>query len=1131
MVKLSAQLAGVRETRTQRVLRQQQQQQKQTQQESNNLREQAQRISDTEFSNLSSVEEYRQKYNQLPSNLKQFFQTPQQVEARQVQQFAPSEKRYNELISKYKQRATEAGRSGKYTKEAEYEGLVRGLQEARSSKIPIEQGFSYARRVAKGERVQAEAQTTQRGSSSLFLGRGGKESVAVTYTPGLPPSTKVIDPGLSGTPGLKPLQPSAREETIKVKKAPSLSLQTQAKTPSFLSIPDVLTNAGAKRISPQSYQDLSPTEKEGIEIAKDVTGGAFFGDQETALSSEEILEARRKAASEISKANIFGFEPILGFNPLSEAIGSTEAGARLQEFNAILNFPAAYRFGKRTREETKRTGESISPAIEELEQASLELGETQRGSSSLYPQPTFSEQTQNLTKDIEKYESEVEKFNAKVEAGDVSESEFQREYSNFARRRQELTIGQGELSSKFDVYQTKFKDVEERLGEQGFSIEADDSGAIKFVDTKTGKERRISAQSAKVLAASTTSEQLAELGGRTAISFAKLYVLGAGLGATGVLAKVGSGGAELTQALKISPKIAKISGIAGINILGLGASGVSAYSGYKAGEPEGVGIQLAAVKASETAGGFLGFGLGAKTGTEIYRTNQERALEKQIEKINNQIREGRIYDKGKRIDITQQGTRELDLKKFKTKIRTEDLLEERYLGTSGRGGGSGRIKITSSGDLKIEGKPFVAYVRQGGNIRLKVYAPELAKGRLLYKESTYLIQQKSVPLYTKPTGRLVVDGTQVSAGKADVKNILDQVKLLETRYVTPGQVPASYQTAFGKEFVSSTGRVIKNPFTIKEFNLAQPYKFGLSQQQITDLTFTKIFQRPGFITSLTSPGAGVPVSYFEPTGKQKTISYLAQFAADKRATLQILPQISAQTSGSNLQLLRQISVPITGTQTLTTIPTSLLVSQQVSAQVGGLSSAGTKVGIAGLSVASILSQENRLINSQVKALSYSPKQITSPIAQQISQINQEVAQSTQQTNKQITDLVTEQITETTTTTTTTPTTPILPSAPIPPSPGFGFPFILPGGGGGRKKKKKKRGILEGYLPSFTALALGLEPVEVTQAEAERLVKQALSGVQPRRSVRLVRQRRPTRKRAKPVKRIKRIKKVRRPKRK
>ena len=86
MVKLSAQLPQARLTRTQRVIgkRQTQLETARRKKEFEELRERAEQIQQTKFSNLKNLNEYEKQYQTLSSEMKQFFTTPQQMRIEQT---------------------------------------------------------------------------------------------------------------------------------------------------------------------------------------------------------------------------------------------------------------------------------------------------------------------------------------------------------------------------------------------------------------------------------------------------------------------------------------------------------------------------------------------------------------------------------------------------------------------------------------------------------------------------------------------------------------------------------------------------------------------------------------------------------------------------------------------------------------------------------------------------------------------------------------------------------------------------------------------------------------------------------------------------------------------------------------
>lgn len=92
-------------SRTQRkiqVLRERDQQRAiQDQENFDRLQRQAQELQNTEFSNIFTVEEYRQKYNSLSSDLQQFFLTPEEIESKVAQSRDPElQRRISEVTSR-----------------------------------------------------------------------------------------------------------------------------------------------------------------------------------------------------------------------------------------------------------------------------------------------------------------------------------------------------------------------------------------------------------------------------------------------------------------------------------------------------------------------------------------------------------------------------------------------------------------------------------------------------------------------------------------------------------------------------------------------------------------------------------------------------------------------------------------------------------------------------------------------------------------------------------------------------------------------------------------------------------------------------------------------------------------------
>ena len=104
MAKLSAQLQSsrtpIRATRSERVRESQRQQRSELQtQRFESAKAEAERIRAEQFGNLGSISEYEQKYNQLPSDIKQFFSTPAQLKETQAQRVTETKTKVDEKMA------------------------------------------------------------------------------------------------------------------------------------------------------------------------------------------------------------------------------------------------------------------------------------------------------------------------------------------------------------------------------------------------------------------------------------------------------------------------------------------------------------------------------------------------------------------------------------------------------------------------------------------------------------------------------------------------------------------------------------------------------------------------------------------------------------------------------------------------------------------------------------------------------------------------------------------------------------------------------------------------------------------------------------------------------------------------
>ena len=171
MVKLSEQ-RGVtplqtRPTRTQRVLVKQEDlaQRKRVaedQQKFNTLQDQARQLQETEFANISSVEEYKQKYDLLDSKLKPFFVTPTELSNVQTERIETTRSKVDNKIVEMQQKKKDVelayrkhlewlSRNNKSDDDADdewsedqafYDNYIRGLQEAKG-RLSAGQDLAY----------------------------------------------------------------------------------------------------------------------------------------------------------------------------------------------------------------------------------------------------------------------------------------------------------------------------------------------------------------------------------------------------------------------------------------------------------------------------------------------------------------------------------------------------------------------------------------------------------------------------------------------------------------------------------------------------------------------------------------------------------------------------------------------------------------------------------------------------------------------------------------------------------------------------------------------------------------------------------------------------------------------------
>lgn len=226
MVKLGEQLkqkqvSPVRQTRTQRVAQKQEIVRQRMQYEASKKR--AEELQKTEFANVTSVEEYRQKYQALDPNIQQFFATPETVQQQRDESIVKAKTSVQDKISYYQQKLKENKeyydkkedyyedkaeeylkkgddkRAGRYyeraqdyedrgeEKEEYYEGIIKGLKEGQTK---LNQGqyltfdaiFDYAKDVGGFERDKEEARNDAK-SDTRIQDRKIRDLEQAGYTP------------------------------------------------------------------------------------------------------------------------------------------------------------------------------------------------------------------------------------------------------------------------------------------------------------------------------------------------------------------------------------------------------------------------------------------------------------------------------------------------------------------------------------------------------------------------------------------------------------------------------------------------------------------------------------------------------------------------------------------------------------------------------------------------------------------------------------------------------------------------------------------------------------------------------------------------------------------------------------
>jgi len=150
MVKLSAQLPQQRVTRTQRVIgkRTAQVETARRRKEFAELKKEAEQIQQEKFSNLSNLNDYEKQYNTLSSEMKQFFQTPQQMKIEQTARIQSNIPKVQERI-KYAQQQNQKNETD-FIKEMNEAKQITDSKSRKSEKRSVSNEYKEERKYWKG---------------------------------------------------------------------------------------------------------------------------------------------------------------------------------------------------------------------------------------------------------------------------------------------------------------------------------------------------------------------------------------------------------------------------------------------------------------------------------------------------------------------------------------------------------------------------------------------------------------------------------------------------------------------------------------------------------------------------------------------------------------------------------------------------------------------------------------------------------------------------------------------------------------------------------------------------------------------------------------------------------------------
>ena len=771
-----------------------------------------------------------------------------------------------------------------------------------------------------------------------------------------------------------------------------------------------------------------------------------------------------------------------------------------------------------TAREIRREGELVQAQqkqqIEAVEKSTKAIEELQKEFG-----PTYKKKTQEYSKDIKILEAEIEAFNivyGKRELGPGQYGAALEKQAGLTAKQKELITQQKGLQAKYDVYEKELLKEVQSLRKIGVKTEVTPEGEMAF--TSKALKTELAPVGMKLQVSYLTPEgkitwkNIALGSGAVARATGEAFILGAAVGGTGVLAKVGKVIAKLPKGVKIGTYT--VAG--GLAAVGTGAK---AYQGYIYGERVGVG-KIGAVVGGATAIGQLGgFVAGGYVGTKAYYHRMEKNIlsGKYTRATKKMIRKGYTLEKQAERDIQIKGRAgqkvayETKIKGTKYKIQTDAQLMGKYTGRKGQSVVEIKSKLIGKKVPKGMAKKWETF---GETLESKKYV----KARLFTKSSKQkLWQQQDVLIKRQFMDKLKI--------KFDEPRILVSAKTGKSLTVKEAEI---FKFKSDIRLLGPTTKVKRIPHDIWTKGEAWRFKelgslrkgeaavIRLSQRRIGTPELQELTKQVVLYSPKIKRG---PITYrsFRSVGKAGGISdkFLKDLIAKEIAKTKIGKITKIFKLDTKGQVLLQRPAPILKRPTipLKMGDTSVLSQQalikaalkgQLKAITPGLLAKELTITTPGAIAVSVsaLGLKNILSTRAATLSALRTEQISSLKTDMILKQATKMAQATITQPILMQQVITPQVSQIAIPTITTPsfvmptiaTVPLIPI--IPPLPGLprGFRQRTPRG---PKKKVKEAGI---YVEGFTAKTLGLDAVKKSQAQAKALLKKVLTGLEIRRRV-------------------------------